>query len=159
MSQGRSISLLILSQHSSSATTGISNVLVVMRVPCLNFEHYCSQLAPKLQPGLTRGLTVHWVNSYFWVVSLQWIKSFTQRAGLLREFLRGSVLLVFVFFILNSCKSQLRTPSAPVWTELSFVCRWACLRSTQRYQSPCRWRPKPSSCAALSQTRTGVPPP
>lgn len=49
--------------------------------------------------------------------------------------------------------------SAPVWTEqVLFVCRWACLRSTQRSQTPCRWRPKPSSCAALSPTRIVVPP-
>lgn len=36
-----------------------------------------------------------------------------------------------------------------------FLCsRWACLRSTQRSQSPCPWRPSHSSCAALSRTLT-----
>lgn len=40
----------------------------------------------------------------------------------------------------------------------SYVCRWACLRSTQRSQSPCHWRPRPSSCGALSPTQIAEPP-
>lgn len=40
----------------------------------------------------------------------------------------------------------------------SYVCRWACLRSTQRSQSPCHWRPRLSSCGALSPTQIAVPP-
>lgn len=39
------------------------------------------------------------------------------------------------------------------------ICRWACLRSTRRSRSPCRWRLRLSSCAALSRTRTAGPPP
>lgn len=38
------------------------------------------------------------------------------------------------------------------------LCRWACSRSTPRSPSPCPRRPKPSSCAASSPTRTAAPP-
>lgn len=40
----RGISLLILSQHSSTATTGMQSILIVMSVSHLNLERYRSQL-------------------------------------------------------------------------------------------------------------------
>lgn len=51
----------------------------------------------------------------------------------------------------EQCKHSLFTSSSPS------LCRWACLRSIQRSQSPCLWRPRPSSYVVLSPTRTGVP--
>lgn len=41
-------------------------------------------------------------------------------------------------------------------TKPSDFCRWECLRSIQRFQTPCRQRRRRLFCAALSRTRTSA---
>lgn len=135
MSHGRGISLLILSQHSSTATKR-------------GFRRsYCQK---SLAHELWAFLVSTAVPSYF--LRFQWVNTcFPLEESPRRQLISPQELL---------SGNLVGTPSAPVWNEsVFFLCRWACLRSTQRSQNPCRWRLKPSSCAALSLTQIAGPPP